>query len=74
VEQRSIEAIVRALNEARVRYLIVGGLAVVAYGYVRFTADLDLFVDLEEENLRRALDAGKLGLPPACSSGVEPVH
>jgi hypothetical protein len=65
VEQRSIETIVRALREARVRYLIVGGLAVVAYGYVRFTADLDLFVDLEEENLRTALDAlGSLGYRP----------
>ncbi len=28
MEVRSVEAIVRALNEARVQYLIVGGLAV----------------------------------------------
>ena len=57
MEQRSIEAIVQALNAAGVHYLIAGGLAVVAHGYVRFTADLDLILDLEEENAKRALRA-----------------
>ncbi len=33
--KRSVEAIVDALNAAGVRYLIAGGLAVVAHGYVR---------------------------------------
>ena len=51
----SVEAIIQALNGARVRYLIVGGLAVVAHGHVRFTADVDLVLDLDEKNLRRAL-------------------
>jgi predicted nucleotidyltransferase len=57
VETRSIEAIVRALNEAGVRYLIVGGLAVVAHGYTRLTVDLDMILDLQEDNVRRALAA-----------------
>jgi hypothetical protein len=57
VEKNSVEAIVRALNEAGVRYLIVGGMAVVAHGYLRFTADLDLILDLREDNLRRAVAA-----------------
>jgi hypothetical protein len=57
METRSIETIVRALNEANVRYLIVGGLAVIAHGYTRVTQDLDLIIDLSEENLRRALPA-----------------
>jgi len=35
MEVRSVEAIVRALNAAEVRYLIVGDLAVNAHGYVR---------------------------------------
>ncbi len=55
MERHSVEAIVRALNDAGVRYLIAGGVAVVAHGYVRFTADLDVILDLETENLRRAL-------------------
>jgi predicted nucleotidyltransferase len=57
MEVRSVEAIVRALNEANVRYLIAGGVAVVAHGYRRFTADLDLILDLEEENARKAVVA-----------------
>src|SRR4051812_8976644 len=57
MESRSVAAVIRALNEAGVRYLVVGGLAVVAHGYVRFTADLDLVVDLREENARAAVSA-----------------
>jgi hypothetical protein len=57
VEKSSVEAVVGALNEAGVRYLIVGGMAVVAHGYVRFTADLDLILDLRDDNLRRATAA-----------------
>jgi hypothetical protein len=61
----SIEVVVRALNENDVRYLIVGGLAVVAHGYVRFTADVDLLLDLDEPNLRRATAALRiLGYQP----------
>ena len=55
MEKRSIEAIVGALNGANVRYLIAGGLAVVAHGYVRFTADLGLIVDLDPANVTRAM-------------------
>ncbi len=45
MERSSVEAIIRALNESHARYLIVGGLAVVAHGVVRFTADIDLVLD-----------------------------
>jgi hypothetical protein len=41
---RSIEAIVKALNQAKIQYLIVGGVAVNAHGYERFTKDLDLVI------------------------------
>ncbi len=65
MERRSVEAIVWALNEAGVRYLIAGGLAVVAHGYLRFTADVDLILDLETDNLRKALNAlQSLGYSP----------
>jgi len=52
-----VEAILRALNEADARYLIVGGLAVVAHGYVRYTADVDIVLELERENILRAMNA-----------------
>ena len=59
VEKRSIEEILGRLNEAQVHYLIVGGLAVVAHGFLRFTADLDLVLSIEDQNLRKAVLALK---------------
>lgn len=57
MEVRSVEAIVRALNEAQVKYLIVGGLAVNAHGYVRLTVDVDIVIGLERANIVRGLRA-----------------
>jgi len=57
MERIGIEAIIRALNAADVRYLVAGGLAVIAHGFVRFTADVDVVLDLEPGNLRRAIPA-----------------
>ena len=57
MEVRSIETIVRALNDAQVQYLIVGGLAVNAHGFVRFTRDVDLVLGLEPANAERGLNA-----------------
>lgn len=51
----SLRTLVGALNKAGVRYLVVGGLAVVAHGHVRFTADVDLVLDLDDANLRAAM-------------------
>src|SRR5574341_688961 len=52
-----IEGVLDALNRARVRYLVVGGIAVVLHGYLRTTADLDLIVQLERENVLRGMRA-----------------
>jgi hypothetical protein len=72
METRSVEAIIRTLNSASVRYLVAGGLAVVAHGYVRFTADVDLIVDLDPENVRRATAAlAKLGYRPRAPVPLE---
>lgn len=57
VERESLAALVSALNAARVRYVVVGGLAVVAHGYLRATADVDLVLALDPENTRRAVAA-----------------
>lgn len=61
----SFEAIVRALDQAAVRYIIAGGLAVNAHGYLRFTKDVDLVVQLLPDNITRALEAlSALGYRP----------
>jgi predicted nucleotidyltransferase len=46
----------RDLNDARIRYVIVGGLAVIRHGAVRATKDIDAAVAMDAENLSR-LDA-----------------
>ena len=52
MEVRSVEAIVRALNEAEVEYLIVGGIAVGAHGFC---------ATYEGCGSRAALEPGKCG-------------
>jgi hypothetical protein len=60
-----VEWILGALEEANVRYLVVGGVAVVLHGYLRTTLDLDLVLHLNRENLERALKAFEaLGFEP----------
>jgi hypothetical protein len=59
------EPVLKALSDARVRYLVVGGVAVVLHGHLRTTGDLDLVIELSPDNLGRALDAlEKLGFQP----------
>lgn len=54
-----------ALNAAAVRYLITGGLAVNAHGYVRFTHDVDLVIQLAPGNIAPAFAAfASLGYRP----------
>ncbi len=53
----SLEAVVKALNDARVPFLVAGGLAVNAHGYGRQTWDLDLVIRLEPEPIHRAFAA-----------------
>lgn len=57
---QSFEAVVGALNDAGVRYLIAGGLAVNAHGYLRFTHDVDVIVELLPENVELTFQALEL--------------
>lgn len=49
--------LLRYLQDRDVRFLIAGGLAVVAHGHTRVTHDLDLVLAMDTDNLQRALDA-----------------
>lgn len=53
----SFEAIIGALHGAEVRYLIAGGLAVGAHGYLRSTHDVDLVAQRVAENIERLFGA-----------------
>lgn len=66
VRLKSFEAITAALEGAGVRYLVAGGLAVAAHGYLRFTKDVDLVVELVPDNIERTFSAlAALGYRPA---------
>lgn len=61
----SFDALVTALAESGVRYLIAGGLAVNAHGYLRFTKDVDVVVQLAPDNIEHAFAAlATLGYRP----------
>lgn len=57
MERSSLEALFGALERAGARYLVAGGLAVLAHGFLRMTLDVDLVLDLEPPHPRPALDA-----------------
>lgn len=62
---KSIGNIFKSLNEAGVQYLLAGGLAVVAHGYVRFTADIDIILGMDKKNLTDAMQMfDSLGYKP----------
>lgn len=63
--------LLRCFAEAEVRYLIVGGYAVIFHAEPRFTADLDLWIDPTMDNAQRVMRAfGRFGLP--LMGGIEP--
>ena len=51
---QDFEDILQLFAKHRVRYLIVGGLAFIFHAKPRYTKDIDLWLDSEHENVRRA--------------------
>ena len=62
----AFEAVAKALDSAGVRYLVAGGLAVNAHGYVRLTVDIDLVIALDADNIRQTFAAlAEIGYHPS---------
>jgi len=54
-----------SLNKESLKYMVAGGIAVNLYGIERATADIDLILKLDKENISKFIDvAKKLGLKP----------
>lgn len=51
--QKEILRVCKALNEKNVKYIVVGGCAIILHGYYRTTHDIDLLVDSSSENINR---------------------
>jgi hypothetical protein len=65
VKKQSVQTVLKALNDGGVRYLVVGGLAVNAHGILRFTADMDLAIDMSAGNILKVFQTmGSLGYRP----------
>jgi hypothetical protein len=70
-----LRALLDGLNENHVRFVVIGGVAVGAHGYVRATQDLDIVPDHSEENvsrLARALSGLQATLPLAENRPFQP--
>lgn len=48
---------IRLLNNYNVKWVIVGGEAVIYYGYTRLTGDVDFFYSIDDENVQRLYNA-----------------
>ena len=47
--------ILREFQKQKVKYLLVGGIAVNLFGFVRSTADMDILVEMSNENLKKVV-------------------
>lgn len=56
-ENPDYKELLQRLNESEVRFLIVGGYAVMKYAEPHFTKDLDVWVENSSENSRRVFHA-----------------
>jgi predicted nucleotidyltransferase len=52
-----VQNLLRAFNAHGVRYLLVGGFAVMLHGYARTTQDMDVWVESGDENRQRLIAA-----------------
>jgi hypothetical protein len=59
VTEFNLRALLEALNEHGVHFVVIGGVAVGAHGFVRGTEDLDLVPDPDPANLQRLTQALK---------------
>lgn len=81
LKEFDLRSLLEALHEHDVRFVVIGGVAVGAHGFVRGTEDLDLVPDPDPENLKRLATAlgdldstlptvGGRAFDPATDAGV----
>ncbi len=64
-----VKLVTRLLDEAGAEYALIGGYALAAHGYLRFSEDIDILVNPSPENARRWISA-LARLPDAASRGL----
>ena len=54
---KDFKEFIELLNRNNVRYIIIGGYAVVYHGYVRSTNDIDIWIDIRKDNINNLIRA-----------------
>jgi len=54
---KDVEEFLKLLAAHKVKYVIVGGEAVIYHGYARLTGDVDFFFEPSKQNARKLYDA-----------------
>ena len=66
------ERVFRELARRKIRYLVIGGIAVNIHGYSRATGDLDIMLSLKKDNLERFIElVNTLGFIPRIPVKIE---
>mgnify|MGYP007026490849 CR=1 FL=1 len=60
VFNKDFKDFIDALNQNEVRYILVGGYAVILHGYSRTTGDMDIWVEPNSANYQKLLKAFQL--------------
>lgn len=69
--RKTLVALVKALNASGIDYMVIGGMANIAWGSPRSTADIDVTVALDHDDLPRLLETlgEQIGRLPTDASG-----
>lgn len=66
------ERIFRELDRRKIRYMVIGGIAVNIHGYSRATGDLDIMLSFEKNNIKRFIEfVNALGFNPKIRVRIE---
>lgn len=62
--QEDFRDFIKAVNDQEVKYILVGGMAVILYGHARVTGDMDIWVESSKENYEKLAKAfHQFGMP-----------
>ena len=62
--QEDFRDFIKALNDQEVKYILVGGMAVILLGHARVTGDMDIWVECTKENYHRLVKTFRqFGMP-----------
>ena len=57
VLNQDFKEFLQSLNDNNVRYLVIGGYAMAFHGHPRYTKDLDIWIDLDQSNATKIVQA-----------------